>query len=190
MKTVVVQGLGFVGAVMATVVASCKRDNKPIFDVIGLDRNYGLGLQRIKDINEGKFPIDTNDDDLKAVFQECYELKNLTATSDVGVFAEADIIIVSINCDLVNKNGQKNIDLDSFADAIKDISKNIANDTLIIIESTVPPGTCTEVIYPLLEQGSISRNLDIDSIYLAHSYERVMPGKNYLDSIKNFWRVY
>ena len=191
MKTVVVQGLGFVGAVMATVVASCKKDNNPLFDVIGLDRDSGLGLQRIKDINEGKFPIDTNDDELKAVFQECYESKNLTATSDIGVFADADIIIVSINCDLIiNKNGQKNIDLDSFADGIKDISKNMTNDTLIIIESTVPPGTCTEIIYPLLKEASKSRGLDINSIYLSHSYERVMPGKNYLNSVKNFWRVY
>ncbi len=190
MTKVVVQGLGFVGAVMATVVASCKKDNNPLFDVIGLDRDSGLGLQRIKNINKGKFPIDTTDNNLKTVFQECYESKNLTATSDVGVFADADIIIVSINCDLITKSGKKNVDLVSFSNGIKEISKNMTNNTLIIIESTVPPGTCTEIIYPLLKETSKSRGLDINSIYLSHSYERVMPGKNYLNSIKNFWRVY
>jgi len=61
---------------------------------------------------------------------------------------------------------------------------------LVIVETTVPPGTCERVVAPVLQERLRARGVEPDSVLLAHSYERVMPGAAYLDSIVNFWRVY
>ena len=62
--------------------------------------------------------------------------------------------------------------------------------SLIIVETTVPPGTCERVVKPVVAECMRSRNLPEDAIGIAHSYERVMPGKEYYNSIVNFWRVF
>ena len=80
--------------------------------------------------------------------------------------------------------------MDPFAESIREIAENISEDTLIIIESTVPPGTCETIVYPIFRDVFNKRKLDIKKFYLAHSYERVMPGDQYFDSIINYWRVY
>ena len=54
----------------------------------------------------------------------------------------------------------------------------------------MPPGTCEKIIKPIIKDEFNRRNLDYEKIYIAHSYERVMPGPNYIDSIQNFYRVY
>lgn len=63
-------------------------------------------------------------------------------------------------------------------------------ESLIIITTTVPPGTCEKIVLPILKNGLQSRELPFENIHLTFSYERVMPGKNYLNSITHFWRVY
>ena len=47
-----------------------------------------------------------------------------------------------------------------------------------------------KVVKPIIEEELIKRQLSVDKIKIGHSYERVMPGPNYIDSIKNFYRVY
>ena len=58
------------------------------------------------------------------------------------------------------------------------------------METTVPPGTCERVVAPELAAALRQRGLPEDAILLAHSYERVMPGRDYFRSIVDFWRVY
>src|SRR3972149_4497717 len=130
LQTVVVQGLGFVGAAMAVAVANAVDVNgKPFFKVIGVDLPTNSGKERIKKINSGLFPFKT-------------------------------------------------------------VDKKIKENTLIIVETTVPPGTCEKVVKPIIQEHLKERGINPYSVYIAHSYERVMPGANYLDSIINFWRVY
>jgi len=50
---------------------------------------------------------------------------------------------------------------------------------LVIVETTVPPGTCTKLVAPLLAEAAVARGLPEDAFLLAHSYERVMPGREY-----------
>ena len=59
----------------------------------------------------------------------------------------------------------------------------------MIVESTIPPGTCEKKIYPILKRVFKKRNISEKKILLSYTYERVMPGANYLNSIKNYWRV-
>ena len=105
-------------------------------------------------------------------------------------YSTADIVIVSINCDLILEDNSSKVALEPFIESIIQIARKISESTLVIIESTVPPGTCEKIVYPVFKKEFLKRNLNIDNFSLAHSYERVMPGKNYFDSIINYWRVY
>jgi len=183
--------LGFVGAAMAVAVASkLNEKNKPIFHVTGIDLPNKLGLDRINAIISGKFPFKINDSKISHELKNAVERGNLKATSSKNIYSKADIVLVSINCDLIKQNGLEKIALDHFTKSIQEIAENVSEDTLVIIESTVPPGTCERIVYPLFNAIFKKRKLNINKFYLAHSYERVMPGNEYFDSIINYWRVY
>ena len=191
MKNVVVQGLGFVGSAMAVAIASkIDKEGDPVFNVTGIDLPNQFGLQRIKSINSGEFPFPTNDKQLALELTKAFQRGNLKATSNKTFFSKADVVMISINCDLILKDDIYEIDLDNFTDSIKDVAYNISANTLVIIESTIPPGTCNNIVYPLFQKVFQERGFDKTKIFLAHSYERVMPGDSYFDSIINYWRVY
>ena len=78
----------------------------------------------------------------------------------------------------------------AFEKAIQTIADYCKPEVLVIVETTVPPGTCENVILPILRKGFARRGVAQDAFKLGHSYERVMPGPNYIDSIQNFYRVY
>jgi nucleotide sugar dehydrogenase len=82
------------------------------------------------------------------------------------------------------------VDLNPFKKAIKTIGQNCKEDVLILVETTVPPGTCLKVVKPIIEAELLKRNLSVEKVKIGHSYERVMPGPEYINSIKNFYRVY
>jgi nucleotide sugar dehydrogenase len=68
------------------------------------------------------------------------------------------------------------------------IAEHIGPDTLVLIETTVAPGTTEQIAYPIMKKIFERRGIP-SSPLLAHSYERVMPGKDYVASIRDFWRV-
>ena len=188
---VVVQGLGFVGAVMSLVVSnSSKKD----YAVIGVDRKESIEI--IDSINNGIFPIKSSDPKIEEYYQNSIEKKNFLATYDTSAYSYASVIIVDINLDVQKISDSKgnlnsyDVDLNPFKNAIRTIGKNCKEDVLVLVETTVPPGTCMKVVKPILEEELRKRNLSVDKIKIGHSYERVMPGPEYINSIKNFYRVY
>lgn len=189
MINVVIQGLGFVGSAMATAIAS-KSNNSNKFDVTGIDLPNEIGKQRIESINKGNFPFKTNDKKLVSELKKSVKKGILNATSNTNAYEKADVVIVSVNCDLIQSNGKQKIALENFKNSVREISNKVKEGTLVIIETTVPPGACERIVYPIFKESFKERRLDISKLYLAHSYERVMPGDRYLDSIINFWRVY
>jgi UDP-N-acetyl-D-glucosamine dehydrogenase len=192
MKNVVVQGLGFVGSAMAVAVANAKDPNgNPYFNVIGIDLPNELGNERVRKINKGVFPFETVDLKILKGTKEAAEKGNLSATTDNDPFKSADVVLVSINLDLsYNEDKTPTVQLNGFRKAMETLGRNIKEETLIIVETTVPPGTCERIVKPIIDKEVAERGIDPQKIYISHSYERVMPGANYLDSIINFWRVY
>jgi len=191
MKRVCVQGLGYVGAAMATAVALARnREGKPKYSVTGVDLPTKLGLDRVDSINAGEFPFSGETDALSKAMAGARNDGNLKATTSVDAYADADIVIVDVQLDVSLNNGEINSDFSVLEKAIKTIGNNVPRTTLIIIETTVPPGTCENMILPILRNCYSIRGIDPDDVKLAHSYERVMPGENYLDSLINYWRVY
>lgn len=188
---VCIQGLGFVGSATALVVANAlDHINKPVYNVVGVDLPTSEGRRRIEAINNGQFPFDTLDPNMKKAAQIAYEHGNLQATSDEAVYQDADIVLVDVQLDIKNINEQPEIDFAGFKKAISILGENLKPGALIVIETTVPPGTCEHIVCPIIEDNLNKRGLAEDSILIAHSYERVMPGKDYYNSIVNFWRVY
>lgn len=191
-KTVCVQGLGFVGSAMALAIANAKDNNgDPLYNVIGIDVPNEAGYRKATSINEGVFPFENNDRKLENAQQDAYKNGNLWATTEAGYFQYADVVVVDINLDVKYTDEQEPLlDLKLFKTAMHTLGQQIQPGTLIIVETTVPPGTCERIVYPIIEEEFSKRNIDKKEIFIAHSYERVMPGENYFDSIVNFWRVY
>ena len=193
-EIIVVQGLGFVGAVMSIVCANAL--NKE-YAVIGIDLPTPDSYWKICSINEGIFPITSADIKVEEYFQKSIKKKNFYATYDTYAFSKADVVIVDINLDVkkldshINSNDivDYSVDISGFKSAIKSIGDSCKEDALVLIETTVPPGT-TVIAKDILQESLKLRNLSTEKIKIGHSYERVMPGPNYIDSIQNFYRVY
>jgi UDP-N-acetyl-D-glucosamine dehydrogenase len=190
---IAVQGLGFVGAVMSLVCANAIDGD---YAVIGVDLPRKDTFWKIKSINEGLFPVIASDPKIKKFYNIAKQKGNLLATYDSYAYTKADVIIVDINLDVAKDSdfygelSDFEVDLSAFKNAMKAIGENCKEDALILIETTVPPGTSKKVVHPIIKECLMKRGLSVDKFKLGHSYERVMPGPNYIDSIQNFYRVY
>jgi UDP-N-acetyl-D-glucosamine dehydrogenase len=192
---VCVQGLGFVGAAMAAAVAAARAaDGTPCFNIAGVDLDTPAGRASIENLRRGTLPFETSDDRFRAAVSQGHRSGNLTATVNPEAYSLADVIVVDVNLDLGSEGpagtAEPVLHLDGFRRAIETIGRWMRPGALVIVETTVPPGTCARVAAPILAQAMAARGLPEDAFLLAHSYERVMPGKDYFDSIVNFWRVY
>ena len=190
---VVVQGVGFVGAVMSLVCANALDED---YAVIGVDLPTPKAFWRIQSLNDGVFPLTAEDPKIEEFYARARERGNFYATFDPYAYAVADVVIVDINLD-VDKQATEwgrlegyDVDLSGFRAAIGAIGSQCRQDVLVLVETTVPPGTCEKVVTPILDGELVKRGLPTDRYRLGHSYERVMPGPDYIDSIRTFPRVY
>jgi len=192
-EIIAVQGLGFVGSVMSMVCANSFHNK---YAVIGVDAPTERGKKITDDLNNGIFPLVAEDPKIDLFFKKSIKNGNFFATTETDAYKFADVIIVDINLDVEKNNHNSgrlinyNVNLSSFKKAISSIGLNCKEDALILVETTVPPGTCKEVVTPIIQDCLKNRKLSLDKIKIGHSYERVMPGPGYIDSIQNFYRVY
>jgi len=193
-EIVVVMGVGFVGAVMAAVVADAEdgKGNSTKF-VIGMQRPSTRSFWKIPLINRGLSPISTEDPEVALMIDRCVnKKKTLIATFTYDALKLADVVIVDVQCDFLKeslgnvKNGRA--DMEALEESLEIIAANIDPRALVLIETTVAPGTTEQIAYPIMKKMFRKRGITGDPL-LAHSYERVMPGKNYVSSIRDFWRV-
>lgn len=194
-QIVVIQGLGYVGSSVAAVVANAiDANDQPRYLVIGIDLPNEDGLSKIEAINRGEAPIQSPDPEFTRLVQTAVlERNSLVATSDEAVYSLADVIVITIPLGVKEYEieGADQIELDAadYIEAIHKLGRMIQPGTLIIVESTVPVGTCRQMILPIIQDEFANRQIS-GPFYLAHAYERVMPGPNYINSIRRFWRTY
>jgi nucleotide sugar dehydrogenase len=194
-EIVVVMGLGFVGAVMAGVVADSvdPETDKPNKFVIGMQRPSTRSFWKIPLFNRGVSPIKAEDPEVAPLIERCVtRKKTLTATFTHDALTLADVLVVDVQCDFL-KQDLGNLktgfaEIGALENSFKIIGEKISPQCLVLIETTVPPGTTEYVAYPLIKKGFKARGIESDP-QLAHSYERVMPGKEYVRSVRDFWRV-
>jgi len=194
-EIVVVMGLGFVGAVMAAVVADSvdKETGEPNRFVIGMQRPSIRSFWKIPLLNRGISPVSAQDPTVAQLIEKgVRKKKTLAATYTYDALRFADVLIVDVQCDFV-KEGLGDlesgyVEMDAIEESFKIIGGLIEPDCLVLIETTVPPGTTEYIAYPIIKAAFKKRGIAAEPL-LAHSFERVMPGRDYVRSIRNFWRV-
>ncbi|MGO8881736.1 MAG: nucleotide sugar dehydrogenase [Desulfomonilaceae bacterium] len=193
-EIVVVMGIGFVGAVMAAVVAdSTDGSGNPGKFVIGMQRPSARSFWKIPLMNRGIAPVKSEDPEVPAMIKRCVvEKGTLTASFTYKALSLADVVVVDVQCDYIKEslNDVRTgyVYLEDLEKSLEVIGETIPPTALTLIETTVPPGTTEQVAYPVMKGAFQKRGIQNDPL-LAHSYERVMPGANYVASVRNFWRV-
>jgi UDP-N-acetyl-D-glucosamine dehydrogenase len=194
-EIVVVMGVGFVGAVMAAIVADTvdKESGKPNKFVIGCQRPSTRSYWKIPLLNRGVSPVKAEDPQVEPMIARCVlEKKTLIATYNSDCLKFADCVVVDVQCDYTKndlgnmRSGQ--VQMDALEATIKTIGEKIPPNCLTLIETTVAPGTTEFVAWPILKKAFAGRGIETEPL-LAHSFERVMPGREYVSSIRDFWRV-
>jgi UDP-N-acetyl-D-glucosamine dehydrogenase len=195
-EIVVVMGVGFVGAVMAGVVADSVDpvSNTTRKFVIGMQRPSTRSFWKIPYINRGIAPVEAEDPEVAPLIERCVKVrKNLIATFTYEALRLADVVIVDVQCDYYKERfgnvRQGHADIAALETSLKIIGEKVKPECLVLIETTVPPGTTEYVAYPIMKKAFEKRGLKDCEPLLAHSFERVMPGRNYVASIRDFWRV-
>ncbi len=193
-EIVVVMGVGFVGAVMAAIVAdTVDKKGQPTKFVIGMQRPSARSYWKIPLLNRGVSPVKAEDPEVDPMIERCVKnKKTLIATYTYDVLKLADVVVVDVQCDYIKESlgdvGTGRTDMAALESSLGVIAEHVPANALVLIETTVAPGTTEQVAYPIMKKVFKKRGIKTDPL-LAHSYERVMPGRNYVASIRDFWRV-
>ena len=193
-EIVLVMGVGFVGSVMAAVVADTVDDEgNPTKFVIGMQRPSTRSYWKIPLLNRGFPPVQAEDPEVAPMIHRCVkEKKTLTATYTHEALCLADVVVVDVQCDYLKESlgnvRDGEVNMAALEDSMGIIGEKISPHTLVLIETTVAPGTTEQVAYPIMRKAFRRRGIKSDPL-LAHSFERVMPGKDYVRSIREYWRV-
>lgn len=193
-EIVVVMGVGFVGSVMAAIIAdTTDHSGKPGKFVIGVQRPSRRSYWKIPKLNDGISPVKAEDPEVDPMIRRCVlEKKTLVATFVYDVLKFADVVVVDVQLDYAKnelgnvRNGQ--VEMSALEESFDIIAHHIPSKCLVLIETTVAPGTTEQVALPAMRKIFRQRGIKSDPL-IAHSYERVMPGRDYVASIRDFWRV-
>jgi UDP-N-acetyl-D-glucosamine dehydrogenase len=167
-QLVAVIGLGYVG--LPLVVEMARAGHR----VVGLDRDEAI----IAGLLGGLSHIDDIDDVMVAEILAA----GIRPTTDPACIAEADTVVVCVPTPL-SRDGAP--DLGAVEGVGRMLGKELAPDTLVVLESATYPGTTEELFQPLIEGGGLRVGAELN---LAFSPERVDPG-NKTFGIKNTPKV-
>jgi len=194
-EIVVVMGVGFVGAVMAAIIADTvdKQTGRPDKFVIGCQRPSVRSYWKIPLLNRGVSPVKAEDPEVEPMITRCVlEKKTLIATYNSDCLKLADCVVVDVQCDYTKQDlgnmRTGRAEMAALEATIKTIGEKVPPDCLTLIETTVAPGTTEFVAWPIMKKAFAARGIETEPL-LAHSFERVMPGRQYVSSIRDFWRV-
>lgn len=166
---VCVMGLGYIGLPTAAVLATNG------FQVIGVDVNSSI----IDTLNNGDIHI--KEPGLRTMVQGAYKLGNLVAQSDPE---QADIFFICVPTPITSA---KKADLGYVIAAAEAIVPFLRPNNLVVLESTVPPGTTTNVVVPVLRRSglTVSNGAGPTDLFVAYCPERVLPGNIIKEIIAN-----
>lgn len=153
-------GLGYVGLPAACLFADAG------FKVLGID----LDAERSKAINSGQSPIEGDEPGLSDLVARVVAADRLHAGTQHSDLAEADVVLVCVETPVDADHRPRFKALRAACRALGPVLKDGA---LVIVESTLAPGTIDRVVRPALVESTGGRG----SYHLGHCPERVMPGK-------------
>jgi len=155
-----VLGLGYIGLPTALLLADAE------YDVIGVD----VDTEIVNTLSSGNLPFEEPGlDDLFKRARNKFKVSTDVESSDVYIIAVPTPLDEEI----------KIADISYVKDASKSIAKVINPGQLVILESTVPPGTSESIVIPTLKNSCPS------GFYYAHCPERAIPGKTISEMVSN-----
>lgn len=156
MSKIVVVGLGYVGLPLAVKASEAN------FQVTGIE----IDKSKVSSISLGR-TADSNEPDQQII--TLLKNGNLKLSTSFDAVSTADVVIICVPTPLDEK---RKPNLSYIEKAAVSIAKNLKKGTLIILESTVQPGTTRNFLIPLVEQNSSVLISDLD---IAYSPERIDP---------------
>ncbi len=153
-KTVTVIGIGYVGLPLACVISQKN------YRVFGLDLNE----KAVSLVNQKIAPF--KDEFVKKILPQA----KVKATSDPSVLKKTDIVIICVPTPVDSRHLPVFKPLES---AVTSIINNFQKGVLVVVESTINPGVCEEIVLPLFERAGYKVGQDF---FLAHCPERINPG--------------
>lgn len=165
MTNIFVVGLGYVGLPVALEAAYIGKN------VCGIDSD----ISRVNKLNSGESYIE---DIANLNISSVLNSGNFVALSEIPKLESASIILICVPTPLDNNHDP---DLSYLLKAAQDVGRALVKGCLVIVESTVQPGACRNIIVPILEEYS---KLTRDDFYFAFSPERIDPS-NREYNIKN-----
>ena len=155
MKVTVV-GQGYVGLPLAIT------SSQTGFTVNGLDNNF----QKVEVLKSGKSVIEDLSDE---IIKKSVDSKHYLPTTDQSVISDSEVVLICVPTSLNRSNKP---DLTALISAVATVGKNLKSGALVIVESTIEPGTCRNILLPILIKESGFKNNDFE---LAYSPERIDP---------------
>jgi UDP-N-acetyl-D-mannosaminuronic acid dehydrogenase len=175
---ITVIGMGYVGIPCAALLADV-----PDFMVTGLQRRSKRSGWKIEHLNAGKSPFEGDEPGLDELIAKVVARGTFRVTDDVEVLKESDIILIDVQTPTDENHVPQ---YDSLKEVSRQIGERIRKGTMVVVESTVAPGTTQNVVQKIIEEHSgMKAGEDFD---LAFAYERVMPGK-LIHNIVNLPRI-
>jgi len=164
LKKICILGLGYVGLPTASMFATSG------FEVVGVDSNQSI----VETLNRGDIHI--KEPGLHTLVQAAVRSGRLKVKPKVE---SADVFIIAVPTPI---NKDKKADMTYVKNASYEISSVLRTGNLVILESTSPPGTCSKLLKPILEESELKAEIDFE---LAHCPERVVPGRTMKELIGN-----
>ncbi len=144
---VVVIGMGYVGIPCAVLLADV-----PGLDVTGVQRRSDRSGWKIECLNSGNSPFEGDEPGLaELIHRVAVEKKTFRVTDDYSVCKDADVILIDVQTPM---DGDHVPHYDSLREVSAQAGRHLRPGTLVIIESTVAPGTIQNVVQPILERES------------------------------------
>ena len=169
-KTIGVIGMGYVGIPAAALFADA-----PVFDrVYGFQRDSPSSGYKIAMLNRGESPLKGEEPGLEELLSKVVTAGKFSCTSDFSKIRELDAVTLSIQTPFLNKEDLLP-DFSALKEGIRNVGKYLTPGMLVVLESTITPGTTTGLAREILEQESGLR-AGVD-FALAHAPERVMVGR-------------
>lgn len=178
MKKIAVIGMGYVGIPAAALFADAG------FDVTGIQRRSKRSGWKIDELNAGKNPIGGHEPGLAELLERVVNEKGtFRVTDDFGVLSDMDYILIDVQTPTDEFHIPRYV---SLREVSAKVGKSMKKGCLVVIESTVAPGTTDNIVKPILEEESGMKAGE--GFYLAFSYERVMVGR-LIHNIVNYPRI-
>ena len=167
-KKIAVIGMGYVGIPAAVLLASAG------YDVEGIQRPSKRSGWKIDWLNEGRCPIGGNEPELPEMLEKVVREGKLRVSDDYSVLKEVDIIMINVETPTDEDHIPQ---YESLKEVCYKIGKFLRPGKVVIVESTVAPGTIEYMVKPILEKESGLRAGLPSGFGLCFSSERVMVGR-------------